>query len=121
MRSLGYARDDTAVSFWHLKFHWRLDIGNWKLSSMVRSHSQSADRIFLSLAGLLVLFGLVMLSSASTIIGYQRFQDSYYFVKQQITHGVIPGLILFFIFRYIPYRLWKQYAVWGYAAAVFLL
>ncbi len=83
--------------------------------------SNSADKIFLILAGILLLFGLIMLSSASTVIAYQRYQDGYYFVKQQIIRGIIPGLILFFIFKYIPYRVWKQYAVWGYAASIFLL
>lgn len=52
--------------------------------------------LLFSCAGLL-LFGLIMLTSASGPVGLDRFSDSYFFIKRQVLYGLIPGLILFFI------------------------
>ena len=43
---------------------------------------------------LIVFIGVMMLSSASSVFAFERFGDSYYFVKRQIFFGVIPGVIL---------------------------
>lgn len=53
---------------------------------------------------LLLVFGLIMLSSASSAIGQQRFGDSYFFIKRQLLFGVLPGLALFFFFAKLHYE-----------------
>ncbi|PIS05606.1 MAG: stage V sporulation protein E [Candidatus Buchananbacteria bacterium CG10_big_fil_rev_8_21_14_0_10_42_9] len=58
---------------------------------------------------ILVLFGLVMLSSASSIQGFREYNDTYFFFKRQIYFGVIPGIIIGYILYKIPYRIWMQY------------
>ena len=58
----------------------------------------------------LVLFGLIMLSSASGPTGYENFGDSYYFVKHQILFGLIPGLIGLLWFARTPCQQIKRYA-----------
>jgi cell division protein FtsW len=68
------------------------------------------DRTFLLLVIGVVIFGLAMLTSASSPMGYERFGDSYYFLKHQLFSGVIPGLILLFIFSRISYKKYKKYA-----------
>ncbi|HOY56438.1 MAG TPA: putative lipid II flippase FtsW [bacterium] len=70
---------------------------------------------------ILTIFGLVVLSSASTVIGLTDFNDSYYFLKHQLLKGVLPGLILFFVFLKTPYRLWQKYYRWALILAVLLL
>jgi cell division protein FtsW len=45
----------------------------------------------------LLLFGLILLTSASAPVGLDRFGDSYFFIKRQLLYGVIPGLVLFFV------------------------
>lgn len=57
-----------------------------------------------------MVFGLVMLSSASSVLGYSKFHDSYWYVKHQIISGLLPGLLLFFILSRLDYRVWKKYA-----------
>jgi cell division protein FtsW len=72
------------------------------------SPSKSADRLFILLAAILVVFGLVMLASASSPAGYSKFGDSFYFIKKQLLFGVLPGLILFLIFARLNYHLLQK-------------
>ena len=65
---------------------------------------RKADYTLLSLFVILLLFGLVMLSSASSPVGHDRFADGYFFIKRQILYGVLPGLVLFFFFAKFSYH-----------------
>lgn len=74
------------------------------------ARQKKPDMILLAAAGFWVLFGLIMLSSASSVLGYERYGDYYYFLKRQLLHGFLPGLVLFFLFLYVDYRHLKRYA-----------
>ena len=69
------------------------------------------DRTFFLLVIGMTLFGLIVLASASSAVGYERFGDGYYFVKHQIVQGVLPGLFAFAAGFFIPYQTWKNYAL----------
>ncbi len=58
----------------------------------------------------IVIFGLVMLSSASAAVAFDRFGDSYYFFKHQLLFGFILGTAAFLIMSKIDYRYWKKVA-----------
>jgi len=79
------------------------------------SHSQyratKPDYVFIGLTVILVLLGLLFLSSASSVIGFQRFQDSYYYVKRQLLFGLLPGAVLFWFFSVWPYQKLKTVAL----------
>lgn len=79
------------------------------------------DLIFLSTLIILVVLGLIILSSASAVIAYQNFQDSYFFLKKQITNGLLFGIILFFIMLHLNYHQWKKWSFWFFAGTVILL
>jgi cell division protein FtsW len=79
------------------------------------------DKKFLMMLGLLILLGLVMLTSASGPIAYQKFGDAYWYVKHQLAFGLVPGAILFFITYNIDYRAWKRVAKPLFIASLFLL
>lgn len=68
------------------------------------------DYLFLGLVFVIVIFGLIMLSSAGTVVSFQKWQDSYYYFKHQIFYGLIPGVILFFICFRINYLAWRKLA-----------
>lgn len=68
------------------------------------------DLTYLAIVGSIVLFGLMMLASASGPNGYDRFGDSYYFVTHQVVFGLIPGLAGLVAFSRIPYGFWKKNA-----------
>ena len=62
----------------------------------LRARKGSPDYVFIAFLVVLVVFGLVMLMSASSDLGKANFGDSFYFLKHQILYGLIPGLIGFF-------------------------
>jgi len=80
-------------------------------------HSLSAkDRLLrldpwiLGLVAGLLVFGLIILMSATGPVAFQRTQDSLYYVKHQMLAGILPGLFLFAIFAVIDYRFLKKLA-----------
>ena len=68
------------------------------------------DYVYLTLVLGLVLFGLMMLASATAPVAYDRFGDSYYFVKHQIVFGLLPGIAGLVFFSRTPYTFWKKHA-----------
>ena len=44
---------------------------------------------------LLIMFGLIMLTSASSDIGKAKFGDSYFYLKHQLWYGFSAGIIGF--------------------------
>lgn len=62
---------------------------------------KNTDKSFyhlLIISAILVLFGILILASVSTIISYERFQNSYYYLVRQLKNGLIPGIILALVF-----------------------
>lgn len=69
------------------------------------------DYVILFCLGVLAVFGLIMLASASSNLGQLRFGDSYYYLKHQIFYGLIPGLIGFWLGYRIYYRFYSKIAL----------
>lgn len=82
---------------------------------------QSFDLVLLIVVGMLLLFGLLMLASAGSAVGLDRFGDAYYFVKHQVVFGLLPGLIGLVIFSRVPYLFWKRSAFWLFLVSIGLL
>lgn len=68
------------------------------------------DYLFLTLVFVIIVFGLVMLSSASTVVSFQEHQNSFYYFKHQLFYGFLPGIILFFICLRLNYQIWRKWA-----------
>lgn len=79
------------------------------------------DYVWLSLAGVLVVLGLVFLTSASSVVGYQKFGDSYYYLKRQLLYGLLPGLAAFSFFSRWNYQNLKKLALPALLGSVGLL
>lgn len=79
------------------------------------------DYTFLMLAGAIVIFGLAMLASASGPVGYEKYQDAYWFLKHQVIYGLAPGVVLFLIFLNINYRFFKKIYFWIYCFSILVL
>ncbi len=77
--------------------------------------------ILLALSGLLLAVGLILLASASNVVGFERFGDSYFYLKHQVFFGVVPGIIFFVIAKQLPLNFWRRMAPWLYAASLVLL
>ncbi len=79
------------------------------------------DYFLLGIFGLIVTFGLIMLSSASNVESFRRFGDSYYLFRHQLINGLLPGLILFFILSKIDYRRLEKFSVLFFVVSLTLL
>lgn len=77
----------------------------------MKKRGHHPDYIFIACIWLLVVFGLVMLSSASSDLGKIKFNDTYYYVKHQIFYGLSLGLLGFLITSFVYYRHLKKIAV----------
>ncbi len=67
------------------------------------------DRKLLLAAAALLIFGLIMLFSVSSVAGLATHQSSLYFVKRQLI-GLLVGIPAFIICSRIDYHLWRKYA-----------
>ncbi|MBI4239595.1 putative lipid II flippase FtsW [Candidatus Uhrbacteria bacterium] len=68
------------------------------------------DYIFLASFFILLTIGLIMLSSASVVVSYKKFDNSSYYLIHQILFGLLPGLALFTLFSRIDYHILKRFA-----------
>ena len=69
---------------------------------------------------ILVLFGTVMIYSASSVTSAHKFGDPMFFLKRQIVRVIIGFGFLFLGLR-IDYHFWQKYAFWGIIAICGLL
>ncbi len=82
---------------------------------------QGLDGRTLALSGALLVFGLVMLLSATAAASTQHGDSTYYFVKRQLTNGVLPGLALFAVMALTDYKIWKKFAFFAFVASIAML
>ena len=78
------------------------------------------DNALIIVVGVILLFGLISLSSASAIIAYSNFGDVYYYFKHQLV-GLGFGLVAFIFFSRVDYHVWRKYAFWFLVGSVVLL
>lgn len=93
------------------------------LSSIKKSFSSSrvpSDRFFISCVVILVAFGLVMLTSASSVVAYKTYHDTYYFLKHQLV-AVAVGGAAFWLFAKIDYAHLRKFALFFLIASIGLL
>lgn len=86
-----------------------------------QEHTAKPHSYFLAIFFILIVFGLIILASASTVIGYNNFGDNYYYLKHQLLYGFLPGLFLFFILSRIKYDWWRKYSAIIFFSALILL
>jgi len=70
--------------------------------------SRRPDYALLGVIVFLVVFGLIMISSASISLSQDKFGENYYYLINQITHGLLPGLFLGLIAYFLPLPFFKK-------------
>lgn len=85
-------------------------VGNFfKNMFAARSSEHEADRSILVALAILIIFGLALLFSASWVVSYAKYSNTYhYFLKQLISLGA--GLLVFFVASKIDYHWWRKFA-----------
>ena len=95
---------------------------SWEnIVTMIKEYFSHVDKTLLFLVLGLTAFGLVVLSSASSVRSYTEYNDAYYIFWHQVQTGLIPGMILFLFFVRFNYRTLERWTVYLYGAAIFLL
>lgn len=69
----------------------------------------------------LVGFGILMVASASSVLGIDLRADPHAFAKRQLFNGVLPGLAALIVAMYVPYGLLRKIVVPLLAVVVVLL
>jgi len=69
----------------------------------------------------LVIFGLIMLTSASSDLSRLKFNDSYFYLKHQLLYGLSVGLIGFWLASKFYYRHYQNLATLFLMAALIML
>lgn len=87
---------------------------------LTKNSYHRADKFLIIIVGLIIIFGLVMLLSASSVVAYNSYQDSYYFFKHQLI-GLSAGLLAFWFFSRFDYHRWKKMAFYLLIFSLILL
>jgi len=78
------------------------------------------DRSLITAMFVLIIFGMIMLFSASSVISYARFGNTFhYFIRQFLS--LIIALVAFWAASRIDYRLWKKFAIFFLFFSIILL
>lgn len=78
------------------------------------------DSPFIIAIGILLLVGLVILQSASGPVSNDKYGYIYYELVNQLIKGVLPGIVIFFLFTHIKFSLFRKFAILGWIVAIVL-
>lgn len=79
------------------------------------------DYFLIATVFILTIVGLVILTSASSDLGKTKFDDSFYFLKHQLSFGLLIGIVGFFVGLFFPYQLYKKFSLLLLIVSVVLL
>lgn len=79
------------------------------------------DYIFIALIAVWLIFGLLMLFSASAPTGLAKLNDAYFYIRRQMLFGVLPGLALLWFCSRLNFRFWERFAWLFLGLSVLLL
>ncbi|MCD4704995.1 putative lipid II flippase FtsW, partial [bacterium] len=66
--------------------------------------------LIIFVTALLLLLGMLILLSASSVISYQKFKSPYYMFWHQFIFGFLPGIIAFYVCSKIDFKVWQKLA-----------
>jgi len=69
------------------------------------------DYILLAVLIILVILGILIISSISASLSLEKFGNTYYFLVHQLIYGLIPGIILAILFFKIKLSFLKKWAL----------
>lgn len=72
--------------------------------------TKKPDYILAGITIILLILGILILSSVSASISQKKIGNTYYFLNHQILYGIIPGIILAFLFFKIPLNLIRKWS-----------
>lgn len=86
----------------------------------LRSGEHEPDKSLIVAIMVLLVSGLILLFSASSVVSYARHGNTYYYFLNQLS-AIAIGLAAFFITSKIDYRVWRKYAFLFLISSIVLL
>lgn len=86
-----------------------------------KNSSSRPDYVYIALVVALILIGLIALSSAGSVVGFERFDDTYFFLKRQLLYGLLLGGAACIVTSRVRYSWWEAHAFSFLIASVVLL
>ncbi|MEK7871878.1 MAG: FtsW/RodA/SpoVE family cell cycle protein, partial [Nitrospirota bacterium] len=68
------------------------------------------DKTILIIMLILIAFGFIMIYSASAVISFKKYGDSFFFLKKQLIWGLL-GMIAFMTAHSLDYKTWQRYVI----------
>lgn len=93
----------------------------WKKALRKDHYVSAPDYAIMGVVGIVVLFGLFALASASSVYSLNKFGSPYYVVWHQIYTGIIPGFFAFYFFSHLDYRKLEKFVYIFLAISIMLL
>ncbi|MCX6798264.1 MAG: putative peptidoglycan glycosyltransferase FtsW [Candidatus Falkowbacteria bacterium] len=87
---------------------------------LITKGKHEPDKSLMIAVFVLIIFGLIMLSSASSVVSYATYGNIYHFLWRQLA-ALAVGLVAWFIFSRLDYHLWRKYAVMALFVSLGLL
>jgi len=84
------------------------------------AQASEPDRSLVVAIWILVVFGLIMLASASSVVAYNQYQDGNYFIKHQLINYVI-GLVVFLLLSRLDFQYFKKLGLPLFIFSIILL
>jgi cell division protein FtsW len=79
------------------------------------------DKGLIIIIFLLLISGLVILSSASLVVSRQKESGPYTYLLHQLVYGAAIGIIVFFVCQKIDYKFWKKFSLLIFFASLILM
>jgi len=89
-----------------------------KISTATAGHEP--DKSLIAALGVLIVFGLVMLFSASSVVSFDKYNNTYHFLLRQLFSLGI-GLAVFYLASQVNYHWWKKFASFFLFFSIILL
>lgn len=83
------------------KSHVKCQMSN--VSKTIKSAAKQPDKILFAALAIIIVFGLIMLASASVAVGLARFGDGNFFIKRQLVAFALGLVFALFAYR-VEYR-----------------
>jgi cell division protein FtsW len=84
-------------------------------------YNRKPDWGLLGVMIILITLGILILTSISASLSFERFGNSYYYLKHQFLIGILPGIILGFLVYFIPLDFFKKNIIFFLLINFFLL
>ena len=90
-------------------------------ASVFETLNAKVDVILVLVTFALSVAGLLIISSAGVARSMAVYNEPYYFLTHQFLYGFVPGIIAWFIFQHLNYRIWQRWALPFFLGTIILL